>query len=412
MAITPSTIIPSTIVQGLEPSATLAMSAKARELQAQGKTVYDLSLGEPDFNTPQHICEAAVHAIKAGHTKYTVPSGISELKRVIADKYAADYGLQYTPAQVVVANGAKHALHNAFFTTLNPGDEVIIPAPYWVSYAELVKLTGAVPVIVPTEESQNFKMSAEQFERAITPKTRMLLLCSPSNPTGAMYSRRELETIADVVLKHDLLVLADEIYDKLIYGDGEFVSFPTLCAGLQDRTIVVNGVSKTYAMTGWRIGWTLSPVSIAQKMGELQSQQTSNPCSVSQYAALAALAGPQDCVTSMLAAFKERRDYVAKRIAAIEGMSCPEMDGAFYAFINIKKFLGRRLGTMHIDKAQINNSEQFCLELLMQKHVALVTGSAFGCGGYVRASFAASLEMLAEAFNRIEAFVHESEPAA
>ena len=394
-------IAQSTIVQGLEPSATLAMSAKAKELKAQGKTVYDLSLGEPDFNTPQHICEAAVNAIKAGHTKYTVPSGIPELKQAIARKYNADYGLQYTPAQVVVSNGAKHALHNAFFTTLNPGDEVIIPAPYWVSYAELVKLSGAVPVIVPTEESQNFKMSAEQFERAITPKTRMLLLCSPSNPTGAMYSRRELETIADAVLKHDLLVLADEIYDKLIYSNSEFVSFPTLRADLPDRTIVINGVSKTYAMTGWRIGWTLSPVNIAQKMGELQSQQTSNPCSVSQYAALAALTGQQDCVTSMLSAFKERRDYVAHRIAMIEGLSCPEMDGAFYAFFNIQKFLGRKLGGVQID-----NSEQFCLELLMQKQVALVMGSAFGCEGYVRASFAASLEMLKEAFDRIESFVH------
>jgi len=383
------------------------MSAKAKELKAQGKTVYDLSLGEPDFTTPQHICEAATHAINAGHTKYTVPSGIPELKSAVADKYTADYGLSYTSAQVVIANGAKHALHNTFFTTLNPGEEVVIPAPYWVSYAELVKLSGAVPVIVPTAESQNFKMSAEQLERAITPKTRMLLLCSPSNPTGAMYSRRELETIADVILTHDVLVLADEIYDKLIYSNNEFVSFPTLHAGLPDRTIVVNGVSKTYAMTGWRIGWTLSPVNIAQKMGELQSQQTSNPCSVSQYAALAALTGPQDCVASMLSAFKERRDYVAQRIAAIKGLSCPEMEGAFYAFFNVKKFLGRKFGGVQID-----TSEQFCLELLLQQQVALVMGSAFGCEGYVRASFAASLDTLKESFDRITAFVHESEPAA
>ena len=396
----------SKIVQGLEPSATLAMSAQAKELKAQGKTVYDLSLGEPDFATPSHICEAAVDAAKAGHTKYTVPSGIPELKHAIANKFKADYGLQYTPAQVIVANGAKHALHNAFFTTLNPGDEVIIPAPYWVSYAELVKLTGAVPVIVPTEESQNFKMSAEQFERVLTPKTRMLLLCSPSNPTGAVYCRSELEAIADVVLKHHLLVVADEIYDKLIYSNNEFASFPTLHPGLPDRTIVVGGVSKTYAMTGWRIGWTLSPANVAQKMGELQSQQTSNPCSISQYAALSALTGPQDCVGTMHSAFIERRDYVAKRIAAIEGLSCPAMDGAFYAFFNIKKFLGRKFGG-----TQIDNSEQFCLELLTQKQVATVMGSAFGCEGYVRASFAASLETLQEAFDRIETFVRETEPA-
>ena len=394
------TIEISQIVQGLEPSATLAMSAKAKELTAQGKTVYDLSVGEPDFVTPQHICEAATAAMKAGHTKYTLASGSLELKKAIVEKYKADYGLQYEPAQVVVANGAKHALHNAFFTTLNPGDEVIIPAPYWVSYAELVKLSGAVPVIVQTEESQNFKMSAGQFEKVITPKTKMLLLCSPSNPTGTMYLRRELEAIADIVLKRNLYVIADEIYDKLVYAGNEFVSFPTLRTGLQDRTILVNGVSKTYAMTGWRIGWTLSPAGVAKKMGELQSQETSNPCSISQYAALAALKGPQDCVASMLSAFTERRNYVAKRIAAIKGLSCPDMEGAFYAFFNVKKFLGRKLGGVQID-----NSEQFCLELLTQKQVATVMGSAFGCEGYVRASFATSLDVLKEAFDRIDMFI-------
>jgi aspartate aminotransferase len=394
------TIEISKIVQGLEPSATLAMSAKAKELTAQGKTVYDLSVGEPDFITPPHICEAAVAAMKAGHTKYTIASGIVELKKAVVNNYKADYGLAYEPAQVVVANGAKHALHNAFFTTLNPGDEVIIPAPYWVSYAELVKLSGAVPVVVQTEESTGFKMSAAQFEKAITPKTKMLLLCSPSNPTGTMYNRNDLEAIADCVLKHNLWVVADEIYDKLVYPGNEFVSFPTIRPHLQDRTIVVNGVSKTYAMTGWRIGWTLSPLNVAKKMGELQSQETSNPCSISQYAAVAALTGSQDCVASMLCAFTERRDYVAKRIAAIEGLSCPHMEGAFYAFFNVKKYLGRKLGGVQID-----NSEQFCLELLSQKQVATVMGSAFGCEGYVRASFAAGLEMLKEAFDRIEAFV-------
>ena len=394
------TIEISKVVQELEPSATLAMSAKAKELAAQGKTVYDLGLGEPDFVTPQHICDAAAAAMKAGRTKYTIASGIPELKKAVVDKYKADYGLQYDPAQVVVANGAKHAIHNAFFTTLNPGDEVIIPAPYWVSYAELVKLSGAVPVIVPTEESSGFKMSAGQFEKAITPKTKMLLLCSPSNPTGTMYSRSELKAIADIVLQGSIFVVADEIYDKLVYPGNEFASFPTLHPGLPDRTILINGVSKTYAMTGWRIGWTLSPLNVAKKIGELQSQETSNPCSISQYAAVTALTGPQDCVKTMFSAFSERRDYVAKRIAAIEGMSCPNMEGAFYAFFNVKKFLGRKLGGVQID-----NSEQFCLELLAQKQVATVMGSAFGCEGYVRASFAASLDVLKESFDRIESFV-------
>ena len=394
------TIEISKTVQGLEPSATLAMAAKAKELTAQGKAVYDLSVGEPDFITPGPICDAAVAAMKAGYTKYTIASGLPELKKAVADKYNADYGLRYEPAQVVIANGAKHALHNAFFTTLNPGDEVIIPAPYWVSYAELIKLSGAIPVVVPTEESTGFKMSVAQLEKAITPKTKMLLICNPSNPTGTMYSRNDLEAIANSVLKHNLFVLADEIYDKLVYPGNEFVSFPTLCPNLQDRTIVVNGVSKTYAMTGWRIGWTLSPLNVAKKMGELQSQETSNPCSISQYAALAALTGSQECVQTMLTTFAERRDYVAKRISAIEGLSCPNIEGAFYAFFNIKKYLGRKLGGVQID-----NSEQFCLELLSQKQVATVMGSAFGCEGYVRASFAAGIEILKEAFDRIEALV-------
>ncbi len=393
------------VVQGLEPSATLAMSGKAKELKAQGKTVYDLSVGEPDFTTPGHICDAAVAAMKAGHTKYTLASGLPDLKKAIVDKYKADYGLEYTPAQVVVSNGAKHALHNVFFTMLDPGDEVIIPAPYWVSYAELVKLSGAVPVIVETTEAQNFKMSATQFEQAVTPKTKMLLLCSPSNPTGTMYAADELGAIADIAVARDLTVVADEIYDKLVYvnkhrPDNTFASFPTLRPGLQDRTVVVNGVSKTYAMTGWRIGWTLSPADLAKKMGELQSQETSNPCSISQFASIAALTSSQDCVAEMLRAFTERRDYVSKRITAIDGLSCPEMGGAFYAFFNVKKYLGRKLCGVQID-----NSEQFCMALLEQKQVATVMGSSFGCEGYVRASFAAGLDVLKAAFDRIEEFL-------
>ena len=394
------TIAISKVVQGLEPSATLAMSGKAKELTAQGKTVYDLSVGEPDFITPSHICAAAVAAMKAGHTKYTVASGIPQLKKAVVDKYKADYGLEYSPAQVVVSNGAKHSLHNVFFTMLDPGDEVIIPAPYWVSYAELVKLSGAVPVIIETKESDNFKMSAAQFEKAVTPKTKILLLCSPSNPTGAMYTAEELGAIADIAIAKDLTVLADEIYDKLVYPGNTFASFPTLRPGLMDRTVIVNGVSKTYAMTGWRVGWTMSPANLAKKMGELQSQETSNPCSISQYAAVEALTASQDCVAEMLRAFTERRDYVAGRIRAIDGLSCPEMGGAFYAFFNVQKHLGKKLCGVQVD-----NSEQFCMALLEQKQVATVMGSAFGCEGYVRASFAAGMDVLKAAFDRIEEFV-------
>ncbi|MCL2742859.1 MAG: pyridoxal phosphate-dependent aminotransferase [Planctomycetaceae bacterium] len=390
----------SSSVFGLEPSATLAMSAKAKEITAQGKTVYDLSVGEPDFATPQFICDAAIEAMKKGKTKYTIASGIPELKKTVVEKYKQEYGLDYSPQQVVVTNGAKHALHNVFFSTLNAGDEVIIPAPYWVSYAELVKLSGAIPVIVQTEEQNNFKMTAAQFEKAITPTTKMLLLCNPSNPTGSVYTEAELKELADIVIKNDLTVLSDEIYDKLVYEGNKFISFPTLNPDLTERTVVINGVSKTYSMTGWRIGWSISPLHLAKKMGELQSQETSNPCSISQYAALAALTGPQDCVAEMLKAFTQRRDYVAKRIADIDGLSCSEMGGAFYAFFNVKKYLGKKLGGVQVD-----NSEQFCLSLLEQKQTATVMGSAFGCEGYVRASFAASNEILKSAFDNIAEFV-------
>lgn len=390
----------SKIVQGMEPSATLAMSAKAKELKAKGETVVDLSVGEPDFNTPKHICEAAVAAMNAGHTRYTVASGIPALKEAICADYLARFGLEYKPSQIVVSNGAKHSLHNAFFCTLNPGDEAILPAPYWVSYAELIKLSGAVPVIVPTREEDDFKLTPEALRAAITPKTRMLLLCSPSNPTGSCYTRAELEALADIAIEHDLFVVSDEIYERLVYDGAPFASFPTLREGLADRTIVINGVSKTYAMTGWRVGWTLAPENVSKKMASLQSQETSNPCSVSQYAALAAVTGDQSCVDAMRVEFEKRRDYVAGRIAEIPGMTCGKMGGAFYAFFNIQKFLGREYNGVKVE-----TSQDWCMALLEQKKVATVMGSAFGAEGYARASFAASMENLKEAFDRIADFV-------
>ena len=390
----------SKIVQGMEPSATLAMSAKAKELKAKGETVVDLSVGEPDFNTPKHICEAAVAAMNAGHTRYTVASGIPALKEAICADYLARFGLEYKPSQIVVSNGAKHSLHNAFFCTLNPGDEAILPAPYWVSYAELIKLSGAVPVIVSTREEDDFKLTPEALRAAITPKTRMLLLCSPSNPTGSCYTRAELEALADIAIENDLFVVSDEIYERLVYDGAPFASFPTLREGLADRTIVINGVSKTYAMTGWRVGWTLAPENVSKKMASLQSQETSNPCSVSQYAALAAVTGDQSCVDAMRVEFEKRRDYVAGRIAEIPGMTCGKMGGAFYAFFNIQKFLGREYNGVKVE-----TSQDWCMALLEQKKVATVMGSAFGAEGYVRASFAASMDDLKEAFDRIADFV-------
>jgi aspartate aminotransferase len=390
----------SKIVQALEPSATMAMAAKAKELKSSGKTVYDLSLGEPDFTTPRHICQAATEAMEAGHTHYTPASGIPELKGAVVEQYKAAHGLEYAPTQVVVSNGAKHALHNAFTALLNPGDEAIIPAPYWVSYAELVKLTGAKPVIVQTRQEDNFKLTVKQFREAVSDKTKFLLLCSPSNPTGSMYSPEELGELADVAIEKDLVVIADEIYDRLVYPGHTFASFATVRPGMQDRTVIVNGVSKTYAMTGWRIGWTLSPANLAKAMGSMQSQQTSNPCSISQYAALAAIKGPQDCIGEMLGEFAKRREFVKQRIESIDGLSCADMGGAFYAFINIKSHLGRDYGGVRID-----DSTQWCLELLAQQSVATVMGSAFGSEGYARASFATSMENLEAAFDGIEKFV-------
>ncbi len=390
----------SKIIQALEPSATLAMAAKAREMKTAGKKVYDFSVGEPDFTTPQHICDAAAKAMADGHTHYTASGGIAELRSAVAKAYQQTHGLEYGPQQVVVSNGAKHSLHNAFTCLCDPGDEVIIPAPYWVSYAELVKLTGAKPVIVPTEESNNFKLTPAQLRAACTSKTKILLLCSPSNPTGSMYTPDDLGALADVVLEKNLLVISDEIYERLVYGDNKFVSFATVRPGLAERTVTINGVSKAYAMTGWRIGWTLSPLNIAKAMDSLQSQETSNPSSISQYAALAAVSGPQQCVGDMLKEFAKRREYVQGRLAKLPKVTCPEMGGAFYAFFNVQAHLGRTYGGV-----QVNNSADWCLQLLAQQGVATVMGSAFGAEGYARLSFATSLDVLEKGFDGIEAFL-------
>jgi aspartate aminotransferase len=390
----------SRIVAALEPSATLAMAAKAKEVKASGKTVYDFSLGEPDFDTPLHIREAAAAAMNAGQTHYTPSSGIPELRAAVARQYRERHGLEYAPQQVVVSNGAKHALHNVFTALCNPGDEVIVPAPYWVSYAELVKLAGAVPVITPTRQDNDFRLTPDELRAAITPRTTILLLCSPSNPTGGMYGPDDLAALADVVLERGLVVVSDEIYERLVYGGRRFASFPTVRTGLQERTVLVNGCSKAYAMTGWRIGWTISPLPVAKAIDSLQSQETSNPCSISQHAALAALDGPQECVDAMLREFAQRREFVRERIASLPGLSCAEIGGAFYAFINIQKHLGRTYRG-----ARVDNSSQWCLELLAQQSTALVMGSAFGAEGYARLSFAASMENLRAGFDRIEAFL-------
>lgn len=394
----------SPAVQTLKPSATISAAAKAKALKSQGIKVYDFTLGEPDFTTPQHICEAAVAAMKAGHTHYTPSGGIPELKKAVCDLYQRDYGLTFAPNQVLISNGAKHSIHNVITALCGPGDEVIIPAPYWVSYSALVELAGATPVLVNTTEASGFVLSAEQFAAAITPKTRMLMLNNPCNPTGTAYTAEELRALADVAVRKNVLVLSDEIYEKLIYGDAQFKCFASFGPEVAARTILVSGVSKAYAMTGWRIGWTIASPEVTTAMDNLQSQETSNPCSISQYAALAALNGPQDSVEAMRKEFEKRRNYVMGRLEAMRpkfGLTFAQPGGAFYAFFNVSSRFGRPLAGGRV----VKDATEFCTALLEQNHVALVTGDAFGAPGYVRLSFATDLKTLEAGLDRLEQFL-------
>jgi aspartate aminotransferase len=387
----------SKMAAAVQPSATLAAGAKAKQMKAEGIDVSDFGLGEPDFPTPEHICAAAVKAMKDGHTRYTPAAGIPELRKAVSRFYDRTYGIKYASEQVVVSSGAKHSIHNALAATVGPGDEVIIPTPYWVSYSDMVQMTGATYKLVPTRLEDGFKISPAQLRATITPKSRLLMLNSPSNPTGSVYTRQELEALADVVLESNLAVLSDEIYEKLVFGDAKATCFATLRPGLAERTITISGASKTYAMTGWRVGWSCGPAPIIKAMGDVQSQQTGCPCSVSQYAGLAALEGDEGCVETMRKEFEARRDLVCKRLSAMPGVRCRVPEGAFYAFFDVSAHFGRTLGGR-----KVADSASFCLAALETAHVNIVQGSAFGAEGYARLSYATSREQLNIGLDRLE----------
>ena len=390
----------SKMAAAVQPSATLAAAAKARQLRAEGKNIIDFSLGEPDFNTPAHICDAATKAMREGKTHYTPAPGIVELRKAIATTYKKTYGLEISPEQVIVSNGAKHSLHNALAATVGPGDEVLIPTPYWVSYSDLVQMTGASFKLIPTTEASGFKMSAAQLKSAVTPQSRLVMLNSPSNPTGSVYTRQELEALADVILGTKLGVISDEIYEQLVFGDAKATCFATLRPGLPERTITISGVSKSYAMTGWRMGWALGPLPVVKAMGNVQSQETSNPSSVSQYAAIAALEGDQTCVQEMRKEFEARRELVCRRLNELPGIRCPVPQGAFYAFFSVEHYFGKTLAGR-----KITDSTSFCAAALEVALVNLVQGSAFGMEGYVRLSFATSRELINQGVDRLAAFL-------
>lgn len=380
----------------LAPSATLAMSQKSSEMKAQGIDVINMSVGEPDFNTPDHIKEAAKKAIDENYSRYSPVPGYPDLRKAIAAKLKNENGLDYNINEILVSNGAKQSVCNTVMALVNDGDEVIIPAPYWVSYPQMVKLAGGVPVIVNAGFEQDFKMTAQQLEEAITPKTRMLILCSPSNPTGSVYSKEELESLAEVIKKHDdLYVLADEIYEHINYTGrhASIAQFP----GMKERSIIVNGVSKAYAMTGWRIGFIAAPEWIVKGCNKLQGQYTSGPCSVSQKAAEAAYTLPQDCVETMRQAFERRRDLIVELAKDIPGLEVNVPQGAFYLFPKCSSFFGKSDGTR-----TINNSTDFAMYLLEVGHVATVAGDAFGDPDCFRMSYATSDANIREAMSRIK----------
>lgn len=383
--------------QAIKPSPTLAAAAKAKAMKAQGIDVVDFGVGEPDFDTPENVKQAGIKAIQSGFTKYTPAGGTDELKEAVLDKFKQDNGLIYEKSQVLISCGAKHSLYNIAEALFDPGDEVIIPAPYWVSYPDQVLLNDAIPVIVETTEADGFKVSAQKLEQAVTRKTKALVLNSPSNPTGQAYDRKTLEEIAAVAIKHNIYVISDEIYEKLMYDGFRHISIASLSKEIKDLTLVVNGVSKSHSMTGWRIGYAAGPKDVIIAMSNIQSQSTSNPSSISQKAAVEALRGPQDFIQTMNVEFDKRRKYMVDRLSRMPGISCTLPVGAFYAFPNVSRLYGKAA-----NGKTMNNSQDLATYLLENANVSLVSGDAFGADQHIRLSYATSMESIQKGLDRIE----------
>lgn len=388
--------------QRIEASVTLAITAKAKEMKENGIDVISFGAGEPDFNTPENIINAAIKAMQEGNTKYTNVNGILPLREAICKKFKEDNGLIYKPSQIVVSTGAKQSLANVFLAILNPGDEVIVPNPYWVSYPELIRLADGKAVFVESDETSSYKFTKENLEKAVTEKTKAIILNTPNNPTGTIYNKEELIEIAEFAKKHDLIIVSDEMYEKLIYDGESHVSIASVSHDAYERTIVINGLSKSYAMTGWRLGYCGATEKIAKLMTNIQSHMTSNVCSITQYAAVEALNGPQDKVKEMISEFEKRRNYMAKTLEEMNNLSIIKPQGAFYIMINIDKCLGKE-----INGEKINDSMDFSANLLENEKVAVIPGKAFGLDNYVRVSYATSMELIEKGLERINKFVNK-----
>ncbi len=392
----------SAVAEAVQASTTLAIDAMYKKMQAEGINVIGFGAGEPDFNTPEHIKEAGIRAICENKTRYTQTVGIQELREAVCRRLQEDCGIAYQPNQIVVSSGAKHNLYAALRTLINPGDEVILPAPYWVSYYELIKIAGGVPVEIQTTAEQGFKMSEAQLRNAITAKTKLLILNNPSNPTGMIYDEEALRMVAQICVEHDLYVIADEIYYGLVYDQKPFCSFVSLGENIKERTILINGVSKSYAMTGWRIGYAAAPEPIAKVMANYLSHTTSAPSSVSQWAAVEALSGDQAGIEAMRQAFEERRNYIYERMNQIPLVSCIKPEGAFYAMMNLDQLIGKTIGGV-----VIQNSDDFAQVFLEKGLVAVVPCTGFGAPNYVRWSYATSMQNITEGLDRLERFLAE-----